>query len=176
SWIHTPSGSPPPRAPLHPSPLGLATLPPSARVHATSHAANSRPIQDAPIASTGVNSEDSAASYYAQTTVESFSFSRQIMVFVAARDLTVRQCARIALALDYHAEDWEVLFCEAGLDEPSATELRGIIFEDVPVAMRALMEVVRPFLAASLGGEGTYEDLSETLSSLTFTDTESYVK
>ncbi|KAJ2993806.1 hypothetical protein NUW54_g7660 [Trametes sanguinea] len=51
----------------------------------------------------------------------------------------------VALALDYHVEDWVALFREAGMDLDCASALRDIVFEDVPDDMRELMSVVRPF-------------------------------
>ncbi|CDO74662.1 hypothetical protein BN946_scf184828.g2 [Trametes cinnabarina] len=129
AWLHTPAGTPPQTPPRASQTDGLLGDSGSGIVQ--------RDVEGS-----------EAANYYTLTSATSFSFSRRVMSFIATRELTVRQCARVALALDYHVEDWVPLFCEAGLDATAAGGLRDIIFEDVPADMRDLMDVVRPLAVA----------------------------
>lgn len=112
SWVRTPDGSPPRR---------------SSRNYAIRLTASAPPDPDDP---------PPEYTEYLQPTVESFGFHPAIADFLRTRDLSPAGLVRIDSTLDYHVNDWDVGFLDAGLTPADAQELREIVIQSLSDPVR----------------------------------------
>lgn len=110
SWVRTPDGSPPSRRTsrrhILPSGSGLPNDPPP------------------------------AYSEYLQPTLASFGFHPNVAEFLASRNISSAGLSRIDSTLNFHLDDWNAGFAEAGLSEQDAQALHMVVIESLPVLSR----------------------------------------
>ena len=79
---------------------------------------------------------------YINAPLQSFGFSERVVAFLADAAVTPRQCAEVVVALDFHPNEWEHMFCDLGLTIGQASVLRSMILEEVSRDWRNNMNTI----------------------------------
>ena len=79
---------------------------------------------------------------YINAPLQSFGFSERVVDFLADAGVTPRQCAEVVVALDFHPNEWENMFCDLGLTSGQASMLRSMILEEVSREWRNMMNAI----------------------------------
>ena len=79
---------------------------------------------------------------YINVSLQSFGFSERVVDFLADVQVTPRQCAEVVVALDFHPNEWENMFCNLGLTTGQASVLRSMILEEVSREWRSMMNSI----------------------------------
>ncbi|KAI0753903.1 hypothetical protein BC629DRAFT_1177181 [Irpex lacteus] len=108
SWVRTPDGSPPRRSSRRVSAMSSVAVP---------------PVPDDP---------PPEYSTYLQPSLETFGFHPTVAEFLSRRNLSSSGLVRIDTTLNYHLNDWNVGFRDAGLSESEAQALRTIVINSLP--------------------------------------------